>query len=130
VVPTAEDDRARVDGAGPKANLLERFDHRGEIGRGGMAAVHHVVDRNLLRHSAMKVLAPELAREESNRLRFLEEAQITGQLDHPNIVPVHELGVDDEGALYFTMKLVVGETLEAWLERDAGPRTIQMISRY
>jgi serine/threonine-protein kinase len=78
----------------------------------------------------MKVLASELAREESQRLRFLEEAQITGQLDHPNIVPVHELGVDEEGALYFTMKLVVGETLEAWLERDAGPRTIQTISRY
>ena len=62
-----------------------------------MATVYHVVDRNLLRHSAMKVLAPELARQESYRLRFLEEAQISGQLDHPNIVPVHELGTDDDG---------------------------------
>lgn len=128
--PSSSETRARVDGEGPKADLLERFESRGEIGRGGMATVYHVVDRNLLRHSAMKVLAPELARQESYRLRFLEEAQIGGQLDHPNIVPVHELGVDDNGALYFTMKRVVGETLEDWLERDAGPRSVQMIGPY
>ena len=43
--------------------------------------------------------------------RFLEEAQVTGQLDHPGIVPVHELGVDADGRVYFTMKLVKGEDL-------------------
>jgi serine/threonine protein kinase len=42
--------------------------------------------------------------------RFLEEAQITGQLDHPGIVPVHELGVDEAGRAFFTMKLVRGKT--------------------
>lgn len=129
-LPASGETRARVDGEEPKDNLLDRFESRGEIGRGGMATVYHVVDRNLLRHSAMKVLAPELAQQESYRLRFLEEAQIGGQLDHPNIVPVHELGVDDDGALYFTMKRVVGETLESWLERDAGPRSVQMIGPY
>jgi serine/threonine protein kinase len=44
-------------------------------------------------------------------VRFTEEAQITGQLEHPNIVPVHDLGLDDEGQLYFTMKRVGGRTL-------------------
>ena len=130
VLPTSEETRARVDGAGPKTSLRERFDSRGEIGRGGWAAVYHVVDRNLLRHTALKILAPELAREESHRLRFLEEAQISGQLDHPNIVPVHEIGVDEAGALYFTMKLVVGETLEAQLGRETGPRTVQSVAPY
>src|SRR5262249_40564721 len=43
--------------------------------------------------------------------RFLEEAQVTGQLDHPGIVPVHELGIDSQGRLYFTMKLVEGRDL-------------------
>lgn len=129
-LPASGETRARVGGEGPKVDLLDRFESRGEIGRGGMATVYHVVDRNLLRHSAMKVLAPELARQESYRLRFLEEAQIGGQLDHPNIVPVHELGSDDDGALYFTMKRVVGETLESWLTRDAGPRSVQMIGPY
>ncbi len=45
--------------------------------------------------------------------RFLEEAQVTGQLDHPGIVPVHELGLDSEGQVYFTMKLVKGQDLKA-----------------
>ncbi len=44
--------------------------------------------------------------------RFLEEAQVTGQLDHPGIVPVHELGLDDQGQVYFTMKLVKGRDLK------------------
>ena len=43
--------------------------------------------------------------------RFLEEAQVTGQLDHPGIVPVHELGLDDEGRVFFTMKRVHGRDL-------------------
>ena len=45
--------------------------------------------------------------------RFLEEAQVTGQLDHPGIVPVHELGLDSDGQVYFTMKLVKGRDLKA-----------------
>ncbi len=49
--------------------------------------------------------------------RFLEEAQITGQLDHPGIVPVHEVGLDDEGRVFFTMKLVKGETLREVFKR-------------
>jgi serine/threonine-protein kinase len=49
---------------------------------------------------------------EQRLARFLEESQITGQLDHPGIVPIHELGVDEQGRVYFTMKLVQGRTLE------------------
>jgi serine/threonine-protein kinase len=128
--PSLDSARASTDAISLRVSLLERFEHRGEIARGGMASIHHVVDRNLLRHSAMKVLAPELAAQPAHRTRFLEEAQITGQLDHPNICPVHDLGVDEEGALYFTMKLVKGESLEAWLKRDDGPRNVVMVARY
>ena len=49
--------------------------------------------------------------------RILEEAQVTGQLDHPGIVPVHELGLDSDGRVYFTMKLVKGESLAAVFEK-------------
>ena len=52
--------------------------------------------------------------------RFLEEAQVTGQLEHPNIVPVHEVGVDDKARLFFTMKLVRGESLKERLEHLRG----------
>jgi serine/threonine protein kinase len=87
----------------------------GEIARGGMGVILRAVDRDVRRDVAMKVLlkdgSPRL------RERFVEEAQITGQLEHPNIVPVHELGVDADGRLFITMKLVRGQSLAQILSR-------------
>ncbi len=89
---------------------------RGEIARGGMGAILRVRDELLRRDLAMKVILGDTFPEEAATptpivQRFLEEAQITAQLDHPGVVPVHELGLDDEGELFFTMKLVKGRTL-------------------
>jgi serine/threonine-protein kinase len=95
------------------------FEDLGEIGRGGMGAVHAVVDRRLLRTMARKALADQRRHDRAAVRRFVEEAQITGQLDHPNIVPVHQLGCDAAGQLFFTMKLVRGKTL-ATLLRELG----------
>ena len=86
-----------------------------ELGRGGMGRIHPATDRNLLRHVALKRLDRELAREPMYKDGFIAEAQMTGQLEHPNIVPVHELAVSDEGVPYFTMKLVQGINFDAWL---------------
>jgi serine/threonine protein kinase/Leucine-rich repeat (LRR) protein len=80
-----------------------------ELGRGGMGMVMRVVDRDLHRDVAMKVLLNDQG--DRDRRRFITEAQITGQLEHPNIVPVHDIGVDGNGRLYFTMKLVRGRSL-------------------
>ena len=91
--------------------VTERFDDLGEIGRGGMNTVRRVFDKYLLRDTALKVLDPAIDHGDYRARRFLEEARVTGQLEHPNIVPVHELGTDDEGVLYFSMKLVQGDTL-------------------
>jgi len=90
-----------------------------------MGAILKVWDEDLRRSLAMKVIlgkgdgaiggeTPPVDR----RLlaRFLEEAQVTGQLDHPGIVPVHELGLDAEGRVYFTMKLVKGRDLKQIFE--------------
>jgi serine/threonine-protein kinase len=90
-----------------------------ELARGGMGRIHPATDRNLLRHVALKRLDKELARERFYRDGFIAEAQMTGQLEHPNIVPVHELAVDASGVPYFTMKLVRGISLYRWL-RDPG----------
>jgi serine/threonine-protein kinase len=92
-----------------------------ELGRGGMGRIHPATDRNLLRHVALKRLAKELARESFYRDGFIAEAQITGQLEHPNIVPVHELVVDPKGVPYFTMKLVQGEPFHHWLADPDRP---------
>ena len=86
-----------------------------EFARGGMGRIHPATDRNLLRHVALKRLDMELATQPFFRDGFVAEAQITGQLEHPNIVPVHELAVDDRGVPYFTMKLVQGLSLHQWL---------------
>ncbi|MEM7307428.1 MAG: protein kinase [Planctomycetota bacterium] len=97
-----------------------RYDQEGEIARGGMGSIHRVWDRDLRRPLAMKVFLGdvEAARAASRDssvdarvARFVEEAQITGQLDHPGIVPVHEIGLDETGQLFFTMRLVQGHTL-------------------
>ncbi|MEI6126641.1 MAG: serine/threonine-protein kinase, partial [Pseudomonadota bacterium] len=83
-----------------------------ELGRGGMGAIFSTVDQDVRRKVAMKVMLPSTSGNTAHIKRFLEEAQITGQLEHPNIVPVHEVGIDEESKIYFTMKLVKGETLE------------------
>lgn len=88
-----------------------------EIARGGMGKVLEVEDTELRRSVALKVLRKELLGRTDIVERFLEEAQITGQLEHPNIVPVHEMGVDGAGNLYFTMKFVEGMSLAEVLLR-------------
>ncbi len=92
-----------------------------ELARGGMGRIHPATDRNLLRHVALKRLDKELAKEPFYRDGFIAEAQITGQLEHPNIVPVHELSIDSRGVPYFTMKLVQGENFGRWLRDDDRP---------
>ncbi len=86
-----------------------------EIGRGGMGRIHPATDRNLLRHVALKRLDRELAKVPMYKDGFIAEAQMTGQLEHPNIVPVHELAVSEAGVPYFTMKLVQGVNFDDWL---------------
>lgn len=93
-----------------------------ELGRGGMGRIHPATDRNLLRHVALKRLDKELAKEPFYSGGFIGEAQITGQLEHPNIVPVHELAISPDGVPYFTMKLVRGTDLHRWMgDRSRRP---------
>ncbi len=104
---------------GSHAQRETRYVLRGEIARGGMGAIFEVWDEDLRRTMAMKVLlggkagSQPTAEEVHPRTlaRFLEEAQVTAQLDHPGIVPVHELGLEDQGRVYFTMRLVKGRNL-------------------
>jgi serine/threonine-protein kinase len=92
----------------------------GEIARGGVGIVLRSRDVDLGRDVAMKVLRDEFAENDDVLQRFIEEAQIGGQLQHPGIVPVYEMGLNKEGRPYFTMKLIKGKTLtKLLLERDS-----------
>jgi eukaryotic-like serine/threonine-protein kinase len=108
-----------------KREAEDRFRVLGRIGAGGMGAVYRVRDRNLLREAAMKVLNPSLATRPKYLQRFLGEAQIQAQLDHPNILPVHELAIDRDGTSYFTMRFVKGRTLAAWIRESASAGTLR-----
>jgi serine/threonine protein kinase len=98
------------------------LDRLGELGRGGMGVVYKVWDEDLQRQLAMKVLRTNRKKGSqpqtiSHRLRFLNEAQITGQLHHPGVVPVHQIGINESGDLYFTMARVQGRNLAEILRR-------------
>ncbi|MGF1430619.1 serine/threonine-protein kinase [Kitasatospora sp. LaBMicrA B282] len=90
-----------------------------EVGRGGMAVVYRAADLRLGRTVAVKVLAPELARNEVFRKRFEHESRIAASIDHPHIVPVFAAGEAD-GVLFIAMRYVRGRDLRALLDRE-GP---------
>ncbi|NOT29772.1 MAG: serine/threonine protein kinase, partial [Planctomycetes bacterium] len=99
-----------------------RYAQRGELARGGMGLILRVWDEDLRRELAMKVVLGAAGQAAGDEIppkvlgRFLEEAQVTGQLDHPGIVPVHELGLDQRGGVFFTMRLVKGRDLKEVFE--------------
>jgi serine/threonine-protein kinase len=93
------------------------YEDHGEIARGGTAIVRRAFDRRLQRTVALKVLQEKLDPHGVPGLRFVEEAQITGQLEHPAIVPVYELVPSDgKRRPQIAMKMVRGKTLRAVLE--------------
>ncbi len=87
------------------------------VNRGGMGAILEARQTSIQRTVAMKVILGPAS--EGAMARFVQEARITGQLEHPNIVPVHEIGVDEQQRLFYTMKFVKGITLH---EALAGVR--------
>lgn len=97
-----------------------RYRVEGIVARGGMGVIYAVRDRELNRVIAMKVIGTSVGSQAPLPLdelppawvdRFIEEARITARLDHPGVVPVHEVSLDPHGRLYFTMKLVTGRSL-------------------
>jgi serine/threonine-protein kinase len=125
----------------PSLDVSSRYEIKQEVASGGRGTILRVWDGDLRRNLAMKVMhgrgtGSSAVGEGSARTpvdperlgRFLEEAQITGQLDHPGVVPVHDLGIDSKGRCYFTMRFVRGRELKEVLDlaresRDGWTRT-------
>jgi hypothetical protein len=98
-----------------------RYQLLGEIAHGGMGSVLRGRDLDLGRDLAVKVLLDEHSRQSVLVNRFLEEAQICGQLQHPGVVPVYDLGILSDHRPFFAMKLVKGQTLAALLSGRSSP---------
>lgn len=88
-----------------------RYLDLGIIGRGGMGEVRRVFDRELGRILAIKLIANRFIRKSDLLSRFIEEAQVAARLEHPNIVPIYDLGILEDGRFFFSMKEVIGERL-------------------
>ena len=102
--------------------LRQRLRVAESIAAGGMGAINTAEDLVLNREVAKKTIHPHLRLDRRALFLFMREAQITGQLDHPHIVPVHEVGRDPDGCLFFTMKRVSGRTLaDQYGELAPGP---------
>ena len=98
-----------------------RYQLVGELARGGMGVIFQGRDLELGRDLAVKVIREEHRDDPDMVRRFVEEAQIGGQLQHPGIVPVHDLGRLPDGRVFIAMKLVRGRTLAALLAGRRGP---------
>ena len=87
-----------------------------------MGVVYLATDPRLKRQVAIKLLPPDLTRDETAKQRFLQEAQAASALDHPNICTIHEINETDDGQLYLVMAHYEGETLKERIAR--GPLEI------
>jgi serine/threonine-protein kinase len=119
----ARDISTRGDGHVPAAILeTDKFVELGLLGRGGSSVVVRAFDKDLLRDVAIKVLLTEFLEASPETESFTEEARITGQLEHPNIVPVYSLGMQPNGQRFLCMRVLEGHTLEATLSRAGASR--------
>src|SRR6516225_6625892 len=89
-----------------------------EVGRGGMGVVYRARDLALDREVAVKLLRNEFPPGSAYAIRFLDEARITGQLQHPGIPAVYEVGVLPDGRPFLAMKLIRGQTLDELIKSD------------
>ncbi len=126
---------AGLDGAGAtpeglaRPTFRSRYEIGQELGHGGMGVVYAAMDRDLGRTVAMKLMQGLGADDREQAARFIREVQTTAQLEHPNIMPVYDVGLSSEGCLYYTMKLVRGKTLSAVLRGFREKREDQSIPR-
>ena len=102
--------RAKQNVVEPKGNAEDRLDFLGKLAAGAMGEIHIARDLELQRKVAVKRMTEKVRRSTKLSGRFYTEAQVTAQLDHPNIVPVYSLEADPQGGLAYTMKLIKGKT--------------------
>lgn len=112
-----------VDRSSPHPRFLPRSEDRfvplGSLGEGGLGEVVAAFDNDIGRKVAVKrIRADRLS--DGVMIRFLQEIQTVGKLEHANIIPIHDVGRDENGALYFVMRYVDGETLESVIGKLAA----------
>jgi serine/threonine protein kinase len=105
----------------PKISVRDRprYQETRPLGEGGVGEVVMARDNDIERYVAVKRLRPEL-QGTTALARFVEEIRVVGQLEHPSIVPIHDVGLDEKGQFFFVMKYVNGETLDSIIKKLAA----------
>ncbi|MCB9874659.1 MAG: protein kinase [Planctomycetaceae bacterium] len=98
-----------------------------KLGEGGMGVVYAGRQASIDRTVAIKMLKPHMSADQGQRNKFLAEAVITGDLDHPNIVPIYDLGANDEGALFYAMKCVKGTPWDDCISKKSLNENIEIL---
>ncbi len=101
----------------------------GQLGSGGTAFVYQAHQRAVDREVAVKVLRDELARDPKSRQRFLTEARLIGGLDHPNVIALHEVCLDDKGNLFYSMKRIDGTSWNLQIGKMSLQQNISTLLR-
>jgi eukaryotic-like serine/threonine-protein kinase len=107
----------------------ERYEARALLGRGGMGEVQLCKDLRIGRDIAMKVIREGRGSRSDAQLRFLREARVQAQLEHPSIVPVYDLGRDEDEQIYFTMKRIRGQSLDSVIQRLQRGEATETLTR-
>jgi serine/threonine-protein kinase len=115
-----------------KDHGTDKYRFQKRIVSGGMGSILKVLDQDLHRTLVMKVILPKFKGNNDTLEDFIAEAKITGLLEHPNIIPVHELGLTQDTGLFFTMKLAQGEALNDVLNeiRQGNPKYVEKYNTY
>jgi WD40 repeat protein/serine/threonine protein kinase len=116
----------RLDGTGPaKAD----YELMSTLGEGGMGVVLVARQAAIDRLVAVKMLKPGGAKDAQTRRKFLAEAAVTGELEHPNIVPIYDLGADETGALFYAMKRVKGTPWSDEIGAKSFPENLEILMK-
>ncbi|MCA9068471.1 MAG: serine/threonine protein kinase, partial [Planctomycetaceae bacterium] len=116
-----------LDQIAAQSHFEERYEQRGKLAEGGMGEIHRAFDKVISREVAIKIMKRGGQQQHESpvvRDQFLKEAKVGGRLLHPNILPVFDLGVNRKGVIYYTMRLVEGDSLQNCLDAlDKGVAT-------
>ncbi|MFT3710987.1 MAG: serine/threonine-protein kinase [Archangium sp.] len=110
------------------SRMLERYEPLDQLARGGMGQVLLAVERPTGRRVALKLMHGHMLNDEALVQQFAREALITARLEHPNVVPVYDLGFIGGGELYYAMRFVKGQSLRAAMPKVDRPRLLRALS--
>ncbi|MFZ1984120.1 MAG: protein kinase [Desulfatitalea sp.] len=121
--------RSRIGGRAEPSDQLLEYALEDKIGEGACGLVYGACQKTIDRQVAIKVIRPELAQDQQIKALFLSEAVVTGDLDHPNIVPVYDLGVDQHECLFYSMKKIKGVSWKKVIAEKSQAENVEILLR-